>query len=229
MTRDGLAAIAVGLLLTAPAAATAQPPAGQALDSQIKAAPVLALSRCYGRFIAWRDELSSAMIETGTPPSASAPARFNRVETAFAALTLRDRKLTLRLQPAFHESDFPADMRQAFRVGLAEAGQVFQAPAYRSEHMRIFAEADAATGQRMGDLETQTDAAFEDLGRPCDRLAKELDWVKVLNEASAPNPAKAPSKPLAKAPKAAAPHKPGKAKAKAKVAKARAKAKTKAA
>ena len=179
MRRLGVAAVFAGAITTGSPVAHA---AGQSLDQQISSNPLLAIGRCYGRFIAWRDELSSAMIETGTPPSPSAPARFEQIETAFAALVQRDRNLTLRLQPTFKESDFPTDVRDAFRVGLNETSARFAVDAYKTERMRIFAETSQTPNARMSDMEAHADAAFDDLGRPCDRFGKSLGWVKVLQK-----------------------------------------------
>ena len=199
MNRLGLVAALVGAqaLSAAPAAgATAATPR---LDQQMASAPVLAIARCYGRFIAWRDELSSAMLETGAPPSLDAPVRFNRVETAFSALALRDRQLTLRLQPTFKETDFPVDIREAFRTGLKEAGQRFAARAYRTERTDILASAGQTPNSRMSAAEYQSDAAFADLGGPCDRFAKSLNWVKALAKSGPKLEAQARNKPALKA------------------------------
>ena len=86
-------------------------------------ARVTQLAQCYGRFIAWRDELSGLMQASGAfTPAPDAPARFDHLEASFIDSAQADRHVALRLRPTFAEADFPTDMRLAFQAGLKEAG-----------------------------------------------------------------------------------------------------------
>jgi hypothetical protein len=142
------------------------------LDQQAAASPTLALARCYGRFIAWRDELLDLMQQSGSyTDAAGATGRFDKLETQFIAVARHERGLSLRLKPTFAEKDFPPDLRAAFRTGLKESAARFRDGPYRSEQVDIIGETKVAPFLRMHDLESKADEAFEDLGAPCDRLA----------------------------------------------------------
>ena len=167
-------AVALAALLAAPADARGFSfwPDHRSLEQQAAASPVVALARCYGRFIGWRDELAGMMKATGAyTPLASDPARFDRVEAAFAAHASADRHLTLLLRPTFAEKDFPGDLRRAFRVGVGESASAFGGPDYRAARAGLLDDSAAPPIPRMQKLETLADDAFAALGEPCDRLA----------------------------------------------------------
>ncbi len=132
----------------------------------------LQLAQCYGRFIAWRDELSALMQASGSyTPSPEAPARFDRLEASFIDSTHKDMGVTLHLRPTFAEADFPPDLRQAFQAGLKEARDLYAADDYRGRQKAVLAQADLAPIPGMASLEDAADARFKPLGEPCDQLA----------------------------------------------------------
>jgi len=98
------------------------------------------------------------------------PIRFDRMERAFAAGALRDRKLVLTLRPTFRESDFPPDVRKAFQGGLRSASEAFAANDYRHTQLLVVGDPDLSPRQRMAQLEANTDQAFAPLAAPCERL-----------------------------------------------------------
>ena len=141
----------------APAAATAR---------------VTQLAQCYGRFIAWRDELSSLMQASGSyTPAPDAPARFDHIEASFIDSTRADMRLVLHLRPTFAEADFPPDVRQAFQAGLKEAAALYASSDYQVRRKAVMDQADLAPIPRMASLEAIADASFKPLGEPCDQLA----------------------------------------------------------
>ena len=132
----------------------------------------LALGGCYGRFIAWRDELSTLMLQANSyTPWPDDRIRFDRMERAFAAGVRKDRNLVLTLQPAFREDDFPADIRAAFRAGLKTGSAAFTADGYRHAQIVVVGQPDLSPQQRMAELEANADEAFAPLASPCERLA----------------------------------------------------------
>ena len=136
------------------------------------AAGVLAFAGCYGRFIGWRDELSSLMLQSNSyTPWPLDRARFDRIENAFAASAQRDRHLALILQPSFKEADFPADVRAAFRAGLKTAASRFAEAGYRHSQLDVLGAVDLTPVQRMSQLEMNADQAFAPLSASCERLA----------------------------------------------------------
>jgi hypothetical protein len=170
----GVAVLAVVVLAAAPAGARSHGHRSdnRTLDQQAKASPTLALARCYGRFIGWRDQLKSLMQATGSyTPAPDAPTRFDHVEASFADTARGERNLTLRLRPTFAEKDFPRDLRGAFRKGLKEAAKVYAADAYKSQQAGVKAQADLTPIPKMAALEVNADAAFKPLGAPCEALA----------------------------------------------------------
>ncbi len=166
---------------TAPAVAPHKPPLAK---PAIKPAPrrfarslrpaasgVLAFAGCYGRFIGWRDELSSLMLQTNSyTPWPGDRLRFDHMEQGFAASAKRDRKLTLTLQPVFKEADFPADIRRAFRAGLKTASDRFSEAGYRRVQIMVLGEPDLSPRARMAQLEANADEAFAPMAAPCERL-----------------------------------------------------------
>jgi len=142
------------------------------VEQQASVSPVLAMARCYGRFIGWRDELATLMQATSTyTPLADDPPRFDRLETAFINHAQSERHLALHLRPTFAERDFPRDLRRGFRVGLKEAAATFGGADYQAAKIRLFSSGGIQRAARMQDLEANADAAFARLGQPCDRLA----------------------------------------------------------
>jgi len=137
--------------------------------SKVKA-PTLA--GCYGRFIAWRDELSALMLQANSyTPWPDDRIRFDRMERAFAAGVRKDRNLVLTLQPAFREDDFPADIRAAFRAGLKTGSAAFAADGYRRIQIIVVGQPDLSPQQRMAQLEANADEVFAPIASPCERLA----------------------------------------------------------
>jgi len=133
---------------------------------------VRGLAGCYGRFIAWRDELSALMLQANSyTPWPDDRIRFDRMERALAATALRDRKLVLTLQPTFREADFPPDMRRAFRAGLKTASSAFADSDYRHTQITVLGQPDLSPRQRMAQLEANADQAFAPLATPCEQLA----------------------------------------------------------
>ena len=133
---------------------------------------VLALAGCYGHFIAWRDELSTLMLQANSyTPWPDDRIRFDRMERAFAAGVQRDRKLALTLQPTFREDDFPPDVRTAFRAGLKTASAAFAADGYKHTQIMVIGQPDLSPRQRMAQLEANADQVFAPLAAPCERLA----------------------------------------------------------
>ena len=65
---------------------------------------VLALARCYGGFIAWRDELAGLMLQASSyTAQPDDQIRFDRMERSFIAGAKRERNLVLTLQPTFQK------------------------------------------------------------------------------------------------------------------------------
>ncbi len=142
------------------------------VEQQASVSPVLAMARCYGRFIGWRDELASIMRATSTyTPLPDDPPRFDRLEAVFIAHAQSERHLALHLRPTFAEKDFPRDLRRGFRVGLKEANATFSGSDYRAAKIRLFSGGGIQQASRMQDLEAHADAVFAKLGEPCDRIA----------------------------------------------------------
>jgi hypothetical protein len=140
--------------------------------AQVASGRVLHLARCYGRFIAWRDELGGLMQASGAyTPSPGAPARFDRVEASFIDSAHKDMGVLLHLRPTFAEADFPDDVRQAFQAGLKETTALFAADDYRARRKAVLDQPDMAPIPRMASLEANADASFKPLGEPCDQLA----------------------------------------------------------
>ena len=132
----------------------------------------LALAGCYGQFIAWRDELSTLMLQANSyTPWPDDRVRFDRMERAFAGGVQRDRHLALTLQPSFREADFPPDIRAAFRAGLKTASAAFAADGYRHTQIMVVGQPDLSPQQRMAQLEANADQVFAPLAAPCERLA----------------------------------------------------------
>jgi len=132
---------------------------------------VLALAGCYGRFIAWRDELAALMLQANSyTPWPEDKTRFDRVEQAFAASALRDRKLTLTLQPVFREADFPPDIRAAFQAGSKTGSAAFAANTYRHTQLMVIGQPDLSPRQRMAQLEANADEVFAAPAAACERL-----------------------------------------------------------
>ena len=132
---------------------------------------VLGRANCYGRFIAWRDELSALMLQANSyTPWPDDRIRFDRMERAFADGVRQDRKLALVLQPTFREADFPPDIRRAFRAGLQTATAAFANDDYRHTQIMVVGQADLSPRQRMAQLEANADQAFAALAAPCERL-----------------------------------------------------------
>jgi len=130
---------------------------------------VLVLANCYGRFIAWRDELAGLMqLANSYTPSPEDRNRFDRMEQAFAAGARRDRKLTLTLQPTFREADFPVDIRIAFRAGLNASSAAFIDKVYRDKQSDVISQAGPSPRQRMARLEANADEAFAPLAASCE-------------------------------------------------------------
>ena len=133
---------------------------------------VLALAGCYGQFIAWRDELSTLMLQANSyTPWPDDRIRFDRMERAFAAGVQRDRKLVLTLQPSFREGDLPPDIRTAFRAGLKTASAAFAADGYKHTQIMVVGQPDLSPQQRMAQFEANADEVFMPLAGPCERLA----------------------------------------------------------
>lgn len=144
----------------------------QTLEQQASISPVLALARCYGRFIGWRDELATIVQATSTnTPLPEDPPRFDRVEAAFIDHAKSERHLTLRLRPTFAERDFPRDLRRAFRQGLKEAVATFEVRDYKAAKIGLFSGGVSERDARLQAFEVQADNKFAPLGAPCDRLA----------------------------------------------------------
>ena len=132
---------------------------------------VLVLAGCYGRFIAWRDELSGLMLQANSyTPWPDDRIRFDRMERAFAAGARRDRNLVLTLQPAFHEEDFPPDIRVAFRAGLKESEGAFADNGYRHTQIVVVGQTGLSPEQRMAQLEANADQALAPLATPCEHV-----------------------------------------------------------
>ena len=141
-----------------------------------KAAPVgsglTGLAGCYGRFIAWRDELSALMLQASSyTPWPDDRIRFDRMERAFSAGAKRYRRLDLVLQPTFSEADFPPDVRQAFQAGVRAASAAFADGGYRHTQILVVGQPDLSPRQRMAQLEANADQVFAPLSAPCDHLA----------------------------------------------------------
>ena len=129
---------------------------------------VLLLADCFGRFIAWRDEMSSLMLQANSyTPTADDRSRFDRMEQAFADGVLRERNLVLTMQPAFREADFPADIRKAFRAGLKTGSAAFAANAYRNSQIAVLGQDGLTPPMRMTQLEANADAVFGPLSASC--------------------------------------------------------------
>lgn len=138
-------------------------------------AKALAIGRCYGRFIAWRDALGAEMTETGSyTPAAGAAERFEVVENAFTRTLLRERRLRLRVIPSFAEADLPPDVRTAFRQGLSETNQRLGDPALSAAEGQLMIDAELTPQAKMARSELLIDTAFDALGQPCDALARRL-------------------------------------------------------
>ena len=132
--------------------------------------PVIVLANCYGRFIAWRDELAALMLQSDSyTPWPDDKIRFDKLEQAFSESAKRNRGLVLKLTPVFRETDFPADMRAAFRAGLSESGTVFVSNDYRRTQIMVIGQRDLSPRQRMAQLEANADGAFAHLSAPCAR------------------------------------------------------------
>ena len=141
-------------------------------DAPAASPRVTQLARCYGRFIAWRDELSSLMEASGSyTPSPDAPTRFDHLEASFVDAARADMRLELHLRPTFAETDFPDDVRAAFQGGLAEAAALYKADDYLAQRKALLDQKDLAPIPRMAALESNADARFKPLGEPCDQLA----------------------------------------------------------
>jgi len=147
--RAGLIGLAI-LVLGGGGASAGRPHADhRTLEQQAAASRVVALARCYGRFIGWRDELSGLMRRTGAyTPSSDAPGRFGRVEASFTDTALKDRHLSLHLLPTFAEKDFPRDIRRSFREGLRETAALFAARDYLSRQSEVLARPDVEATSR---------------------------------------------------------------------------------
>jgi hypothetical protein len=172
----GVALLAVAVLPAAPALARSHGhrSASRTLEQQAKASPTVAMARCYGRFIGWRDQLKGLMQATGSyTPSPDAPGRFDHVEASFADTARSERKLTLHLRPNFAEKDFPRDLRTAFRKGLKETTQLYAASAYKTQQAGVTARSDLTPIPKMTALEANADGAFKPLAAPCEALADE--------------------------------------------------------
>ena len=168
------AGAAMAALLSAPAGALGLSlwADHRSVEQQAAASPVLALARCYGRYIGWRDELAMMMkATTAYTPLPEDPPRFDRLEAAFVAHAAAERHLTLLLRPTFAEKDFPGDLRRAFRAGVSESGAAFGDPDYKLKKTEFLADTSEPPIPRMQKLETLADAAFAPLGEPCDRLS----------------------------------------------------------
>jgi len=139
---------------------------------RVASARDLQLAQCYGRFIAWRDELSGMMQATGSyTPLPGDPARFDHLEASFIDSTHADMGLTLHLRPTFAEKDFPPRLRQAFQDGLKEVTALYASDDYKSRRKALMGQTDLAPIPRMAGLEGAADAEFKPVGEPCDRLA----------------------------------------------------------
>jgi len=131
----------------------------------------VALADCYGRFIGWRDQLAALMLQANSyTPWPDDKIRFDRLERAFAAGVMRERKLVLTLQPTFKESDFPADIRGAFRTGLKRSAALFADNAYQHTQILVIGQPELSPLERMAQLEANADQAFTPLAGPCERL-----------------------------------------------------------
>jgi hypothetical protein len=184
------AAASAGLVfaLSAPAGARADPakPPAHAASHKAHKSPgrharlsrtrrrgdgVTALADCYGRFIAWRDELSNLMLQANSyTPWPDDQVRFDRMERAFGDGARKDRNLVLTLQPSFREADFPRDVRSAFRAGLKTGSTTFAAGGYRYTQLTVLGRAGLSPRQRMAELEANADQAFAPLSASCERL-----------------------------------------------------------
>ena len=130
---------------------------------------VLAAAGCYGRFIGWRDELAGLMLQAGSyTPWPDDRIRFDGAERTFAASAKRERNLTLTLQPSFKESDFPADVRAAFRAGIKLSTDRFAEGGYRHTQIMVIGQPGLSPAGRMAQLEANTDEAFAPLAAPCE-------------------------------------------------------------
>jgi hypothetical protein len=168
----GLAGAVVVALCAGGAAARSHRADHRTLEQQAAHSRTLALARCYGRFIGWRDELGALMQASGSfTPAPDAPARFDRLEASFIDTAHARRHVTLHLRPTFAEKDFQPDLRAAFRTGLAEVGAAFGADDYKARRKAVLDQADLAPIPRMSALEANADSNFKPLGEPCDQLA----------------------------------------------------------
>jgi hypothetical protein len=132
---------------------------------------VVGLAGCYGRYIAWRDELSGLMLQANSyTPSPDDGVRFDRMERAFAAGARQDRNLVLTLQPSFQESDFPRDIRRAFRAGMTSASNAFADKGYRNTQSAVIGQPGLTPQQRLAQMEANADQAFAPLAVPCEQL-----------------------------------------------------------
>jgi hypothetical protein len=167
-----LAGVTITLLAAGGAAARSHHHHHHGHKAPVATARDLQLAQCYGRFIAWRDELSALMQAAGAyTPSPEAPARFDRLEASFIDSTHKDMAITLHLRPTFAEADFPPDLRLAFQAGLKEAKDLYTADDYRDRQKAVLARTDLAPIPGMASLEEAADARFKPLGEPCDQLA----------------------------------------------------------
>jgi len=132
---------------------------------------VKGLAGCYGRYIGWRDQLAALMLQSNSyTPWPDDKIRFDQIERAFAAGALQDRKLVLTLEPVFKESDFPPDVRGAFRAGLAASQAVFAQSDYQHTQVLVIGQPDLSPRERMAQLEANADQAFAPLAAPCERI-----------------------------------------------------------
>jgi len=143
-----------------------------AAPSRAARAHVVKLAGCYGRFIAWRDELSTLMLESSSyTPWPTDKTRFDRVEAAFSDGAKRRLQLVIKLEPSFREIDLPPDIRAAFRAGLKTSAGAFAAPRYRNTQLTVIEQLDLSPRRRMAQLEANADEAFEPVAAPCESAA----------------------------------------------------------